>query len=141
LTEASFVGPSAPLVALAEHVESYGFTPIVAHPERAESFLADPMLAPALSERGWKLQINGTSLLGRDGPAVQKLAWWMVEQGHAGLVASDGHRTTRPPHLDSAYAAVRKRVGERARALFDGTALGLGPSSRLESSRVAWQGA
>ena len=38
-------------------------------------------------------------------------------------MASDGHRTTRPPFLDAAHAAVRERIGERADALFDGTAL------------------
>src|SRR5215210_1230415 len=137
LTEVPFLGAVAPLVALAEHVESCGLVPVIAHPERTESFLREPTLAPALAERGWVLQINGTSLLGADGPHVQALAWSMVEGGHAAIVASDGHRTSRPPHLDAVYAAVRERVGERAAALFDGTALGLAPSSRPESSRAA----
>jgi protein-tyrosine phosphatase len=141
LTEVPFLGPVSLLVALAEHVERCGLVPVVVHPERTESFLRDPTLAAKLAERGWPLQINGTSLLGRDGPDVQALAWSMVEGGHAALVASDGHRTTRPPHLDIAYAAVKERVGERASALFDGTALGLEPSSRLESSRAASRGA
>src|SRR5215208_2133810 len=141
LTEVPFLGPVAPLVALAEHVESFGLVPVVAHPERTEPFLREPTLAPALAERGWRLQINGTSLLGGGGPHVQALAWSMVESGHAALAASDGHRTTRPPHLDAAYAAVRERVGGRGDALFDGTALGLEPSSRPESSRAASRGA
>ena len=36
------------------------------------------------------------------------------------LVASDGHRAARPPHLDEAYRAVQARLGEGADALFDG---------------------
>src|SRR5437588_666600 len=49
-----------------------------------------------------------------------------VEDGTATLVASDGHRATRPARLDEAYELVKARVGEeRTLPLFDGSALGL----------------
>ena len=138
LVEMPFAGPASDLVELAEHVERAGLTPLVAHPERTEPVLAEPELARDVAQR-WPLQLNATSLLGRHGPAVEELAWELLEV--ASVVASDGHRLARPARLDEAYALVRERVGEEvARPLFDGTALGLSPR-RPTPSRAAAPGA
>jgi protein-tyrosine phosphatase len=123
LMEIPFLGPLALSLRLGEHIEAAGLTPVIAHPERAESVLAEPAAAAGLRERGWLLQVNATSLFGAHGPAQEEAAWTLVEDGLADLVASDGHRAARPPHLDGAYERVRARVGERADALFDGSAL------------------
>jgi protein-tyrosine phosphatase len=123
LMEIPFLGPLALSLRLGHRIEAAGLTPVVAHPERAESILADPSAAAGLRERGWLLQVNATSLLGCHGPAQEEAAWTLVEDGLADLVASDGHRAARPPFLDEAHGLVRKRVGERADALFDGSAL------------------
>ena len=125
LMEVPFLGPVAELFALAEHAEREGLRPVIAHPERTEAVLDDPGLARELSARGWSLQVNSTSLLGRHGPEIAELAWQLVESGEASIVASDGHRGARPPFLDDAYARVSARLGDRARTLFDGSALGL----------------
>jgi protein-tyrosine phosphatase len=124
LLEVSFRGPAAPARLLGEHVESAGLTPVVAHPERAESVLEGPGIAASFVERGWLLQVNATSLLGYHGREEEELAWRFVDDGLAALVASDGHRAARPAALDEAYERVRARVGERADSLFDGSALG-----------------
>jgi protein-tyrosine phosphatase len=109
---------------------------VIAHPERTESVRTRPELARELADRGWRLQVNATSLLGRHGPEIEELAWRFVEDGSAALVASDGHRLTRPARLDEAYALVRARVGEeRALPMFDGTALGLA-SPQAAASRA-----
>lgn len=139
LLEVDFRGPAAATFALAEHVEQEGLRPVIAHPERTESVLDDPNVADELAARGWTLQVNASSLTGRHGPEIEELGWSLVERGLAGVVASDGHRTTRPAHLDEAYQLARKRIGERALSLFDGSALGVTPS-RL-ASRAASQGA
>lgn len=126
LMEVPFTGRIDVLVALAEHTEAAGLRPLIAHPERTEAVLDRPDLGPWLAERGWPLQVNASSLLGRHGDEAAGLGWQLVEDGHAALVGSDGHRTTRPARLDEAYEAARRRIGEaRARALFDGSALGL----------------
>ena len=124
LIELPFHGPPDDLVAVAEHAEAVGLTPVVAHPERADWVLGDPPVAVALAERGWPLQVNATSLLGRHGPTVEREAWNLIENGVAALVASDGHRRTRPAQLDEAYRAVAGRIGDEALPLFDGSALG-----------------
>jgi protein-tyrosine phosphatase len=123
LMEIPFLGPLDLSLRLGAHIEAAGLTPVVAHPERAESILSDRSAAVDLRERGWLLQVNATSLLGSHGPAQEAAAWALVADGFADLVASDGHRTARPPYLDEAYERVRERVGEEADALFDGSAL------------------
>jgi len=136
LMEVPFAGPADLLVALAEHVEGAGLRPVIAHPERTEVVLADPSVAEELAGRGWALQINATSLLGRHGPEPEELGWSLLDRGLGKLVASDGHRSTRPAHLDEAYTLAEKRLGvERALPLFDGSVLGVTRSST--ASRAA----
>ena len=124
LMELPFAGPLGLAERVAEEIDAAGLTPVLAHPERADRFVADPELGEAYSERGWLLQVNATSLLGRHGPEPEEAGWALVASGLADLVASDGHRATRPPFLDEAYAAVRARVGDAAAGLFDGSRLG-----------------
>lgn len=140
LMEVPFSGPADLLFALAEHVEAHDLRPVIAHPERTEAVLDDPLIADELAERGWTLQVNATSLLGRHGPEPEELGWSLVERGLAHLVASDGHRATRPAHLDEAYTLAAERLGERALSLFDGSALGVATQSPT-ASRAASTGA
>jgi protein-tyrosine phosphatase len=141
LVEVPFAGPASGLVALAEHIEAAGLVPLIAHPERTEAVRDLPALAKELAERGWPLQVNSTSLLGRHGPEAEAIAWRLVENGHASAIASDGHRLTRPARLDDAYELVVTRVGEEAaEPLFDGTVLGL-RAWRPTPSRAGVRGA
>jgi protein-tyrosine phosphatase len=123
LMEVPFTGSADLLVALAEHTEAEGLTPLIAHPERTEAVLERPALAEELAERGWPLQVNSTSLLGRHGPERQELGWRLLREGVAQVVASDGHRETRPARLDDAYELALADLGPQARSLFDGSAL------------------
>jgi protein-tyrosine phosphatase len=139
LMEVPFAGPADIVFALAEHVEAAGLRPVIAHPERTEAVLDEPSVAEELSARGWTLQVNATSLTGRHGDEPEALGWSLVDRGLARVVGSDGHRTTRPAHLDDAYRLARQRLGDEALALFDGSALGVTPSRT--ASRAASQGA
>jgi protein-tyrosine phosphatase len=125
LMEVPFMGKTVLLRRLAQHAEAYGLTPVIAHPERSNAILADYEEAVDMAHRGWLLQVNATSITGHDGPAVQALAWRLIDDGHASLVASDGHREARPARIDTAWEQVCARMGEKARRLFDGTALGI----------------
>jgi protein-tyrosine phosphatase len=141
LMEVPFSGPPDLLFALAEHVEAAGLRPVIAHPERTEAVLTDPFVADELAARGWMLQVNATSLLGRHGPEPEELGWSLLERGVGRLVASDGHRPTRPAHLDEAYVLAEQRFGERALAWFDGSALGVRATPSRTASRAASTGA
>jgi protein-tyrosine phosphatase len=126
LVEIPFVGAADLFVAVGEWIEQAGLRPIVAHPERTQAVLTNPGFADELAERGWLLQVNASSLLGRHTDEMEREGWRLVDDGLAGIVASDGHRATRPMLLDEAYELTRARVGEeRAFRLFDGSALAL----------------
>ena len=142
LIEVPFTGAVDTLLRCCEHIEASGLRAVVAHPERTEAVLDRPGLARELAER-WMLQVNATSLLGRHGAEIEALAWGLVDDDLVALVASDGHRMTRPPHLDDAYAAVAARVGEtQARSLFDGSAVGVvATTTRRLPSRASARGA
>ncbi len=141
LIEAPFSGGLELLLAVLERIEEQGLRPIVAHPERAEAVQADPALLDDLAGEERLVQVNSTSLLGRHGPVAEELGWELVGDGRAALVASDGHRATRPARLDDAFAAALERVGEEALALFDGSALEVFPSTEPSRSRAGSRGA
>ena len=65
--------------------------------------------------------MNATSILGAHGHEQESAAWSLLRGGLADLVASDGHRSSRPPHLDEAHRLARARLGEGVDPLFDGT--------------------
>ena len=81
LMELPFHGSLGLAEALAERIEGSGLAPVIAHPERSEAVVADPGLAAGLSERGWLLQMNATSVLGYHGAAVELTAWRLLGDG------------------------------------------------------------
>ena len=125
LIELPFTGPADVFLELVGHAREQGLRVIAAHPERTEAVLRDPGLAAAVAALGCLVQVNASSLTGWDGPEIEQLGWRILEDGTASLVGSDGHRPTRPPHLDEAYALAERRLGGVAHTLFDGSALGL----------------
>ena len=126
LVEIPFTGSAGLFLEVGAWIERAGLTPVVAHPERTEAVLTNPGLADDLAERGWLLQVNASSLLGRHGPEREREGWRLIDDALAAVVASDGHRASRPMLLDHAYELTRTRVGEeRAQRLFNGSALGL----------------
>jgi protein-tyrosine phosphatase len=142
LIEVPFTGSEQLLIEIGQRMEAQGLRPVIAHPERTQSVLERPSLARELAERGWLLQVNGSSLIARHGPEIEALAWGLVDDGLVSLVGSDGHRGTRPAVLDGAYAAAVARVGEtQARSLFDGSAIGVAASTRRLPSHAAARGA
>jgi len=135
LMEVPFHGSLSLAERLGEHIEEAGLVPVIAHPERSEAVLADPSLAAAMAERGWLLQVNATSIVGYHGSEIEASAWRLLDDGLASLIASDGHRRARPPHLLEAFRAVQARLGEGADALFDGRALPAGDRVDLAERR------
>jgi protein-tyrosine phosphatase len=123
LVEFPFEGELDLLATLCERAEADGFRLVLAHPERSTAVMTEPDFALELAAPGRLLQVNATSLLGRHGPVAEEIGWDLLERGLASLVASDGHRTTRPPHLDAAFRAALERLGDAAERFFDGSAL------------------
>ncbi|HEX6064959.1 MAG TPA: CpsB/CapC family capsule biosynthesis tyrosine phosphatase [Longimicrobiales bacterium] len=86
---------------------------IVSHPERYRRQRANV----AIDElRGWKqagafLQVNAGSLMGGYGSAIQALAWQMLQEGLADLIATDHHADHRVVSLREGYEAIASRSG------------------------------
>ena len=68
-----------------------GFRPVIAHPERYSFIQEDPQLAFEWCTRGYALQVNKGSLLGRFGPKVRHTAQLLMDHGLVACVASDAH--------------------------------------------------
>jgi protein-tyrosine phosphatase len=131
LVEVPFSGGLRLFDALCDRAASDGYRVVVAHPERSEVVLDRPERVAGIAGPGRLLQVNASSLLARHGPAAQSLGWDLLERDVADLVASDGHRATRPPYLDEAHALARARMGETADRFFDGSALGVAKPARV----------
>ncbi len=123
LVEVPFRGPIGLPFDYGDFVEDAGFLPILAHPERSDAVLADPSHVREARERGWLIQLNGSSILGQHGRAERNLAWKLLHDGLVDLVASDGHRASRPPFLDETRHALVERLGDAADLLLDGSNL------------------
>lgn len=137
LVEVPFTGGVEVLVKVAEHIEREGLSPVIAHPERTQAVAHDATVAVGFADRGWLLQVNATSMIGYHGPAIERLAWQLLERDVVSVVASDGHSWTRPPHMDWAYELAAERLGRGAERLFDGSALGVDVAERRWPARVA----
>ena len=110
------------LTEAAERIEAAGLVPVLAHPERCPAVSDDPARVGPLAERGWLVCLNAASLLGEHGRTAERVAWRLLDDGVVKLAASDAHGAARPPTLDRAFRAVKRRYGlERALPLFDGS--------------------
>lgn len=79
-----------------------GLIPVIAHPERYDSVQAFPDLVSQWYERGYVIQVNKGSLLGRLGKDAQRTAFELLNEGLAHVIASDAHDMKyRPPGFHS----------------------------------------
>lgn len=111
------------LLAASARVRDVGLRPVIAHPERSWAILKEPGLASLLVEHGCLLQVTAASLTRPSDQLTEATAWNLLRSGAAAFVASDGHDAVRPPFLDAAFALAEQRLGPKARALFDGSAI------------------
>ena len=91
-------------------VQQRGFRVLLAHPERNPALQKDIDLVADLVGTGTRTQVTAESLTGRYGPAAEKAARTLFENGLVHTVASDAHHATeRPPGL----AGELKRSGHK----------------------------
>lgn len=83
-----------------------GYTPVVAHVERAAIFRVQPNMLRDFHERGYRLQMNVSSL--SSGFTTRRYARQLLREGLVDILASDGHDTRRrKPLLTGARRALR----------------------------------
>lgn len=91
-------------------MQSMGYRPILAHPERYVYIQKEPQLLNKLLERDVLLQINLNSLMGHYSKASQEIAERLVAQNQVSFIGSDCHRME---HLDLMHKIFHKRVFSR----------------------------
>ncbi|MEB8068891.1 tyrosine-protein phosphatase [Mammaliicoccus fleurettii] len=78
-------------------IQTKGFIPVIAHPERNKAIAQDINLLYELINNGALSQITASSLTGELGKNLQKLSIQMVEHNLIHFVASDAHHPKNRP--------------------------------------------
>lgn len=101
LTEFFFDEPHDCMTELLEALAAEGVIPVVAHPERYRAVQRDPELVARWFARGYVIQVNKGSLLGRLGRRARTCSHLLLERGLAHIIASDAHGCAeRTPHMN-----------------------------------------
>ncbi len=94
-------------------VQSRGFAPVIAHPERNPVIQGDPDQLAEYVRSGCLVQVTAGSLTGQWGAASKKASLALFRQGLAHIVASDAHSAnSRPPVLSAARQIVAEAMGQ-----------------------------
>lgn len=91
LFEMSYVIPPVELGTILFELQSHGYTPVLAHPERYLYFHDRIEEYARLKERGVRFQVNINSLGGYYSKPVRKAAKTLMEQGWIDYLGSDTH--------------------------------------------------
>lgn len=86
-----------------------GYIPIIAHVERYSYIMDNPNMVYELIEKGCLIQINQDSIMGINGPAIQKLSYLLLDHHLVHFVCSDAHNKKRPLTLKAAHKAIIHR--------------------------------
>jgi protein-tyrosine phosphatase len=91
LVELPFVGWPHHVEQSLFEIQSAGFRPLLAHPERYAAAQAEPSKVTDLAERGVMLQVTFSSLTGLFGRGAQQLAQTLIERDLITVLATDAH--------------------------------------------------
>jgi protein-tyrosine phosphatase len=104
LFEVPFAGVDEHFLESCRRLRARGYGLLIAHPERAVGLLPEglAMLGP-LIDAGALLQVNVCSLLGNNGPEVERAAVELLRSGLTFVIASDAHPGTREHTLRDGF--------------------------------------
>lgn len=102
LFELPFISEPAVLLNVVFEMQTQGFQPVLAHPERYQFWHTDMGTMEKLKDRGVIFQLNMIALAGAYGPAARKQAEKIADRGWYELVGSDCHSMK---HIEAMEAA------------------------------------
>lgn len=91
LFELPFIGEPAMLRQVVFQMQTQGYRPVLAHPERYSFWYNDFEKFVELKDRGVLFQLNLVALSGAYGPQAKQLAERMIDAGYYELLGSDCH--------------------------------------------------
>ncbi len=86
-------------------LESKGLTPVLAHPERYEYWFGNTNKVTEVRERGVKMQVTASSLVGYYGPIPKKMAKTLLKESLVDFIGSDIHRFAQMHDLEKALGS------------------------------------
>jgi len=102
LFELPFMSEPPNLASFIFELQTNGYTPILAHPERYGFYYKEFEKYKELSEKGVHLQLNILSLVGHYGPEAQKIAERLIDEGLITFLGSDCHNVMHQQGLQLA---------------------------------------
>ncbi len=105
LFELPFIGEPPNLATFVFELQTNGYTPILAHPERYTYWHDNFDKYHEMKDRGVHLQLNMFSLIGYYSPQIKKIAERMIDEGLVSFLGSDCHNEQHLAMMD----AVRTR--------------------------------
>ncbi|WP_214821108.1 MULTISPECIES: CpsB/CapC family capsule biosynthesis tyrosine phosphatase [unclassified Exiguobacterium] len=108
--------PSDTVPAYAEQLffrlQTEGYTPVIAHPERNKELATNPKRLMDFVSSGALSQVTTSSLTGEFGQNVKEIAFVFLRNGLSQLVASDAHSTGRRTfYWEAARQVVTQELG------------------------------
>lgn len=91
LFELPFLSEPNALAHVVFHMQTQGYRPVLAHPERYSFWHTDFAKYESLKDRGVLFQLNMIALMGAYGPQAKQIAEKLIDAGHYELVGSDCH--------------------------------------------------
>ena len=92
---------------------SEGYSPIIAHIERYQTFYKDPDFVESILKMGAYYQVNAGSITGNGGWLMKRFTRNMMKNGMIQFVATDAHDLNkRQPLLGAASNWIEKKLGE-----------------------------
>ncbi|MBL7938904.1 MAG: histidinol phosphatase [Flavobacteriales bacterium] len=91
LFELPFISEPNMLLQVVFQMQTMGYRPVLAHPERYAFWYNDFSKYERLKERGVLFQLNMIALSGAYGPQAKQIAEKLIDAGHYELVGSDCH--------------------------------------------------
>ena len=89
---------------ITEEVRKLGVIPVIAHPERYRFVQKDPNIVYRWRMKGYPIQINKGSFLGKFGNSARECAYLLMDHHLVSVVASDAHSPyRRTPHMRKTY--------------------------------------
>ncbi|MEX2948757.1 CpsB/CapC family capsule biosynthesis tyrosine phosphatase [Staphylococcus warneri] len=98
---------------LCNELQSLGYIPIIAHPERNKAIAKNPYLLYELICNGAMSQLTASSLLGDFGRSTQKLSLRFIDCHLAHFIASDAHSVEHRPFVLNQLFDERKLIPYR----------------------------
>lgn len=112
-------------------LQTAGYLPVIAHPERYRQVWGDPGLVDRFQERGCVALLDIAAVVGKYGARAQETARLLLDQGSYHAACSDAHRPNDVEGVERAMTQISRKYGHDELELL----LHAGPSALLHGAR------